>query len=157
MRRKDLPDRRDLEIRTGLRLCPIQSGEADLTARRVAHNHENDTSKNQKVRKSSHVFVEMGRQVPSEIFEVHGKEGRGPHLHLGTLVLPLRFLQIELGHRSERGEVLSKQNESLDAVVTQRRVVMYGPLAVLESADGSAHNRTAEKWVEPSMEVTTNQ
>ena len=43
MRRKDLPDRRDLEIRTGLRLCPIQSGEADLTARRVAHNHENDT------------------------------------------------------------------------------------------------------------------
>ena len=67
MRREDLPDRRDLEIRAGLRLCPIQSREADLTARRVAHNHENDTSKNQKVRKSSHVFVEMGRQVPPEV------------------------------------------------------------------------------------------
>ena len=52
MRRKDLPDRRDLEVGAGLRLCPIQSREADLTASRVAHNHENDTSKNQKVRKS---------------------------------------------------------------------------------------------------------
>ena len=77
MRRKDLPDRLDLGIRAGLRLCPIQSREADLTARRVAHNHENDTSKNQKVRKSSHVFVEMGRQVPPEdIFYYFGQAER---------------------------------------------------------------------------------
>ena len=67
MRCEDLPDRRDLEVGAGLRLCPIQSREADLTARRVAHNHENDTSKNQMIRKSSHVFVEMGRQVPPEV------------------------------------------------------------------------------------------
>ena len=76
MRCEDLPDRRDLEVGAGLRLCPIQSREADLTASRVAHNHENDTSKNQKIRKSSHVFVEMGRQVPPEVLEVHGNEHR---------------------------------------------------------------------------------
>jgi len=67
MRCEDLPDRRDLEVGAGLRLCPIQSREADLTASRVAHNHENDTNKNQKIRKSSHLFVEMGRQVPPEV------------------------------------------------------------------------------------------
>lgn len=77
MRCEDLPDRRDLEVGAGLRLCPIQSREADLTASRVAHNHENDTSKNQKVRKSSHVFVEMGRQVPPEdIFYYFGQAER---------------------------------------------------------------------------------
>ena len=77
MRRKDLPDRRDLEVGAGLRLCPIQSREADLTASRVAHNHENDTSKNQMIRKSSHVFVEMGRQVPPEdIFYYFGQAER---------------------------------------------------------------------------------
>ena len=48
MRCEDLPDRRDLEVGAGLRLCPIQSREADLTASRVAHNHENDTNKNQR-------------------------------------------------------------------------------------------------------------
>ena len=84
------------------------------------------------------------------VFVVHCKEGRGAHFHLDTLVLPLRFLQIELGHRSERGEVLSKQNESLDAVVTQRRVVMYGPLAVLESDDDGAHYRTCLLYTSPS-------
>ena len=67
IRCEDLPDRRDLEVGAGLRLCPIQSREADLTASRVAHNLENDTSKNQMIRKSSHVFVEMGRQVPPEV------------------------------------------------------------------------------------------
>ena len=66
------------------------------------------------------------------------------HLHLGTLILPLRFLQIELGHRSESVEVLSKQNGCLGAVVMQRRVVMYGLLAVLESVDDGAHNRALE-------------
>ena len=126
-----------------------------LTARAVCDDQHDDARQHQQAWVTE-ASIEVAFEVHPEVLEGHPKKGRMALLEFHSLPLELQLRGVDGGHARERSKVVQQEVDLFVSKVHERVIIVYRPLAVLESPPHSSKNRALEQGVISSMQVPSN-